>query len=361
MPSIIKTVQSHPKKAFLIVKSAFLATILIIVSGTFLRVFSQEETHNAARSEEGQKKGFNVSQVILEHVMDNHTWHFFEGHYGTLFLPVLVYSPERGLDLFSSHHFYDEHHQRVEYNGYRLDHNKIYLGQSPVLDFSITKNVMMLFINAAVLLVVMISVARAYKRTQGKAPTGLQSFIEPVVLFVKNEIVKPNIGPKYEKYLPYLLTLFFFILFGNLLGLLPGAANLTGNIAVTMTLALLTFLITNVSGNKNYWKHIFWTPGVPLPLRVIILPVEIIGIFTKPFSLMIRLFAAITAGHIVLLSLVCLTFIFKSWPVGFGSSVFVLFISLIELLVAGIQAYVFTLFSSLYIGMAVEEHQDDQH
>ena len=217
----------------------------------------------------------------------------------------------------------------------------------------------MLFINATLLMVVFLSVAKACKKNRGGAPKGLQSFIEPVVVFVKDEIVKPNIGPKYERYLPYLLTLFFFILFGNLLGLLPGAANLTGNIAVTMTLALFTFLITNFSGNKNYWMHILWTPGVPLPLRIIILPVEIIGIFTKPFSLMIRLFAAVTAGHIVLLSLVCLTFIFHSWFVGVGSSIFVLFISLIELLVAGIQAYVFTLFSSLYIGMAVEEHEHD--
>jgi F-type H+-transporting ATPase subunit a len=143
------------------------------------------------------------------------------------------------------------------------------------------------------------------------------------------------------------------------LGLLPGAANLTGNIAVTLVLALLTFLITNFSGNKNYWKHILWTPGVPLPLRLIILPVEVIGIFTKPFSLTIRLFAAITAGHIVLLSLIGLTFVFHSYFVGIGSSIFVLFISLIELLVAGIQAYVFTLFSSLYIGMAIEEHGQD--
>ncbi|MBL7852530.1 MAG: F0F1 ATP synthase subunit A [Cyclobacteriaceae bacterium] len=291
--------------------------------------------------------------------MDNHMWHFFDG--GTLYLPVIVYTEERGLDVFSSHHFYDEHHNRVEYNGYRLDHNKIYLGETPVLDFSITKNVMMLFINAGLLLFVLISVSRAYRRNAGKAPKGLQSFIEPIILFVKDEIVKPNIGPKYERYLPYLLTLFFFILFGNLLGLLPGSGNLTGNIAVTMTLAVFTFLITNVSGNANYWKHILWTPGVPLPLRVIILPVEIIGIFTKPFSLMIRLFAAITAGHIVLLSLISLTFIFQSWLVGVGSAIFVLFISLIELLVAGIQAYVFTLFTSLYIGLAVEESHGDGH
>jgi len=293
--------------------------------------------------------------------LDNHVWHFFDGHYGTLYLPVIVYTSERGLDVFSSHHFYDEHHNRVEFNGYRLDHNSIYLGETKALDFSITKNVMMLFINATILLVMLISVSRAYRTNAGKAPKGLQSFIEPIILFVKDEIVKPNIGPKYDKYLPYLLTLFFFILFGNLLGLLPGSGNLTGNIAVTMTLAVFTFLITNISGNGNYWKHILWTPGVPLPLRVIILPVEIIGIFTKPFSLMIRLFAAITAGHIVLLSLLSLTFIFESWVVGIGSSIFVLFISLIELLVAGIQAYVFTLFTSLYIGLAVEEHHGDGH
>jgi F-type H+-transporting ATPase subunit a len=155
--------------------------------------------------------------------------------------------------------------------------------------------------------------------------------------------------------------LFFFILFGNLLGLLPGAGNLTGNIAVTMTLAVLTFLITNFNGKKAYWGHIFWTPGVPLPLRIVILPVEIIGMFTKPFSLMIRLFVAITAGHIVLLALISLAFIFGSFAVGFGSSVIVLFISLIELLVAGIQAYVFTMFSSMYIGMAVAEGHDHDH
>jgi F-type H+-transporting ATPase subunit a len=143
------------------------------------------------------------------------------------------------------------------------------------------------------------SAARSAKANKGRAPKGVQSFFEPIILFVRDEIVKPNIGPKYEKFLPYMLTLFFFILFGNLLGLLPGAGNLTGNIAVTMTLAVLTFLITTFSGNKGYWGHVFWTPGVPLWLRTVILPVEIVGLFTKPFSLMIRLFVAITAGHIV--------------------------------------------------------------
>jgi F-type H+-transporting ATPase subunit a len=214
----------------------------------------------------------------------------------------------------------------------------------------------MLLINATLLILVLVSVGRAYKKNAGKAPKGLQSFIEPIIIFVRDEVVKPNIGHHYEKYLPYLLTLFFFILFGNILGLIPGSGNLTGNIAVTLTLAFFTFVITNISGNKNYWSHIFWTPGVPLPLRILIMPVEIVGIFTKPISLTVRLFVAITAGHIVLLALICMAFIFQSVTVGFLSSIVVLFISLIELLVAGIQAYVFTLFTALYIGMATEEH-----
>ena len=306
-------------------------------------------------SEEGGEEKFDV----LHHVMDDHVWHFADG--AVLPLPIIVYSAEKGFDIFSSGNFYNEHHELVEYNGYKLEHNHIVIAATgkSVLDLSITKNVAMLFINVAVILFVFMTVTKSYKKNKGKAPSGLQSFIEPVIFFVRDEIVKPNIGPKYEKYLPYLLTLFFFILFGNLLGLLPGAANLTGNIAVTMSLAVLTFIITNFSGNKNYWSHIFWTPGVPLPLRVIILPVEIIGMFTKPFSLMVRLFAAITAGHIVLLSLLSLGFIFHSWSAGIGAAIFVSLINLIELLVAGIQAYVFTLFSSLYIGLAIEEH--DHH
>jgi F-type H+-transporting ATPase subunit a len=313
---------------------------------------------SAQDEHEGSEESFNASQVILHHVMDDHVWHLWD-HGGTIYLAVIVYSSERGLEVFSSRNFYDEHHNVVEYNGYKLEHNHIYLADSgkSVLDLSITKNVAMLFINAALLLIIFLAVAKGYEKNKGKAPSGIQSFFEPIILFVRDEIVKPNIGHHYERFLPYMLTLFFFILFGNLLGLLPGAGNLTGNIAVTVTLAALTFLITNFNGNKAYWGHIFWTPGVPLPLRLIILPVEIVGIFTKPISLTIRLFVAITAGHIVLLSLICLAFIFKSVWVGAGSTVMVLFISLIELLVAGIQAYVFVLFSSLYIGMAMAEHE----
>jgi F-type H+-transporting ATPase subunit a len=336
--------------------SRFFLLIIVLFSGVFTNVKAQDH------AEEAEEK-FNPSEVILHHVMDDHIWHLWDGHYGTIYLPVIVYSSERGLDIFSSANFYDDHHKIVEYNGYKLDHNHIFLADSgkAVLDLSITKNVAMLLINATVLVLVFMSVSNAYKKNRGLAPKGAQSFFEPIILFVRDEIVKPNIGPRYEKFLPYMLTLFFFLLFGNLLGLLPGAGNLTGNIAVTFTLAILTFVITNISGNKSYWSHIFWTPGVPLPLRLIILPVEIVGIFTKPLSLMIRLFVAMTAGHIVLLSLICLTFIFRSYFVGVGSTLMVLFISLIELLVAGIQAYVFTLFSSLYIGMAIAEHEHDDH
>jgi F-type H+-transporting ATPase subunit a len=340
---------SLAKSRFSAQKRTILVLFLLLFGGAFSTVSASEN----------EPEKINLSEVILEHVKDSHVWHFTE--HVVLPLPVIVYSEEKGLEVFSSGNFFNEHHQPVEYNGYKLEHEHIFLAGSgkPVLDLSITKNVAMLFINAALLLFVFISAANAYKRNKGKAPRGIQSFMEPVIIFVKDEIVKPNIGPKYEKYLPYLLTLFFFIFFGNLLGLLPGAANLTRNIAVTLVLALLTFVITNFNGNRNYWGHIFWTPGVPHWLRIIILPVELIGVFTKPFALTIRLFVAITAGHIVILALLGLTFVFHSWFVGIGTSVVVLFINLIELLVAGIQAYVFTMFTALYIGMAVEEH--DHH
>jgi F-type H+-transporting ATPase subunit a len=339
-------------------KKISVALILLLVAfSPALSAATEGQVDELQEEPTASEHGFNASEVIIHHVLDDHVWHLWD-HGGTIYLPVIVYSSEKGLETFSSHRFYDEHHNKVEYNGYKLDElGHIVLDEKPVLDLSITKNVAMLLINAALLLFVFMAVAKGYKKNLGKAPSGVQSFMEPVIVFVRDEIVKPNIGKHYEKYLPYMLTLFFFILFGNFLGLLPGAGNLTGNIAVTLTLAVLTFLITNIKGNRDYWAHIFWTPGVPLPLRLIILPVEIVGIFTKPISLTIRLFVAITAGHIVLLSLICLAFIFKSVWVGAGSTVMVLFISLIELLVAGIQAYVFTLFSSLYIGMSTAEHE----
>ena len=274
-----------------------------------------------------------------------------------IYLPVIVYS-ENGLDVFSSSKFFNADHEEVPYNGYEMHHDHITAEDgSHVYDFSITKNVLFVFIDAAIMLFVFLAVARGYKKNAGKAPSGIQSLFEPIIIFVRDEIVRPNIGEKkYERFLPYMLSLFFFIWFGNLLGLLPGAANMTGNIAVTMFLALGTFVLTNLNGNKHYWGHIFNTPGVPLMLKPIIVPVEIIGIFTKPISLMVRLFVAITAGHIVILSLLSLTFIFHSFLVGIGSTLVVTVITFIEILVATIQAYVFTMFSSMYIGMAVDDH-----
>jgi F-type H+-transporting ATPase subunit a len=319
-------------------------------------VLSSFNPANAELSEADPNEPFNPGDMIMHHILDSHVWHIWDGDYGTVYLPIIVYSDAKGLEVFSSSNFYDEEHNLVPYSGYILEHEHITLESgATVYDFSITKNVAALFLISALMLYIFISVARGARKNEGTAPKGIQSLFEPIIVYIKDEVIKPNIGHGYEKYVPYLLSLFFFIWFGNLFGLLPGAANLTGNIAVTATLAIFTFFITNFSGNKQYWKHIFWTPGVPLPLRLIILPVELIGVITKPISLMVRLFVAISAGHIVILSLIGMAFIFQSYTVGIGSSIILVFINLIELLVATIQAYVFTIFTAVYIGMATEE------
>ena len=307
----------------------------------------------------------NETGFILHHVQDEHQWHFATiGHtHITLPLPVILYSPDRGLEVFSSSNFFNEAHEPVTYQGYEIDeHNHIVPTEAgrTIYDFSITKNVASLFLSIALLLVVFLTISRRYQNDPKTPPKGLQSLFEPIIVFVRDEIAIPSIGKhKYMKFMPYLLTLFFFIWFNNLLGLLPGAANLTGNIAVTLVLAVLTFIITNVNGNKEYWKHLA-PPGVPWPILIIMIPVEILGLFTKPFSLMIRLFVSITAGHIVILSLIALPFLFDSFAIGAGSTLIIVFINLIELLVATIQAYIFTLFSAMYIGAAVAEHHHEE-
>ena len=334
----------------------FLNKLLIISTLALIIVVSNVGKSLAA---DDSSEVFNPAELINHHILDDYLWHFWNGHYGTLYLPVILYRSDKGLIVFSSHNFFDADHNILDYEGYRYEHGHLSsIDGSSFVDFSITKNVLFLFINATVLLLVFFAVARGYKKNVGKAPEGIQSFFEPIIVFVRDEIVRPNIGPKYERFLPYMLSLFFFIWFGNLLGLMPGAANLTGNIAVTSILAMFTFVLTMINTNRNYWQHIFNTPGVPwwLKLPVPLLPaVEVIGIFSKPFSLLLRLFVAITAGHIVVLSLISLTFIFQSYSVGILSALVTTFINLIELLVATIQAYVFTLFSSMYIGMAMEE------
>ena len=219
-----------------------------------------------------------------------------------------------------------------------------------------------MMLSAVLLLALFLTIANSYKKRQGLAPTGAQSFFEPIILYIRDDVAKTMIGPKYEKFMPYLLTIFFFIWFNNLLGLIPAGANVSGNITFTLFLALATFLITTLTANKYYWAHILWTPGVPLPLRIIILPLEVIGMFTKPFSLMIRLFANITAGHIIVLSFLGLVFIFKTIAVAAFGVPFALFISVLELFVAILQAYVFTLLTALYFGSAVHAHEhDDDH
>jgi F-type H+-transporting ATPase subunit a len=313
----------------------------------------------SAASDTGEE--FNPGDMILHHVVDDHIWHFFDGPFGTLYLPVILYSSDRGLEVFSSSNFYDEHHQLVAYNGYKVDHSHIVPVEEGrhILDFSITKNVASMFVSVALLFFVFFSVRKGYSSNEGKAPKGIQSFFEPIIIFIRDEVARPNIGDKHEKFLPYLLTIFFFIWFNNLMGLLPGAANVTGNIAVTGTLAIFTFVITQFSGNKQYWQHIFNTPGVPwwLKIPLPIMPVvELIGVFTKPFSLTVRLFANITAGHIIILSLFSLIFIFQSILVGPLSVAFAVFMFFLELFVALLQAFIFTILSAMYFGAAVEDH-----
>lgn len=340
--------------------------ILSLLFSVFLLNFSAASFAADSETEEGKE---DPTGFIMHHIKDSHEWHFFNvGHtHITLALPVITYASDRGLEFFTSSDFQNPETHKF---GKEFSHEGIYIDDhdhlgrvdgGSILDFSITKNVAMLFLVIAFVLYFSISAAGHYRKNGAVAPKGAASFVEPIVIFVRDEIALKAIGPKHMKFVPYLLTLFFFIWTGNLLGLLPGAANLTGNIAVTFTLAMITFVIVNVNGNKDYWKHVFATPGVPVALLPIIVVVEFIGLFTKPFALMVRLFVAITAGHIVILAFIALVFIFESYSIGILSTVMVTFINVIELLVATIQAYVFTLFSAMYIGGAVAEHHHDDH
>ncbi|MFY7963622.1 MAG: F0F1 ATP synthase subunit A [Chitinophagaceae bacterium] len=329
------------------------------------------QEHPIAHKEEGS---FNVTETILEHIKDDHSWHLW-GH-TSVALPVIVYS-DKGLEIFSSKNLVNEHHEPVVYTGnysYKLFEGKLKVAKSDgsldeeatkhVWDFSITKNVASLLFTVLVLLLVFLTVGAAYKKRGVKsAPKGLQSFMEPIILFVRDEVAKPNIGAKYARYMPFLLTIFFLILTNNFLGLIPffpGGANVSGNIAFTMTLAVFVFIVVNLKGNKSYWQHIFWMPGMHWSMKLFLAPIELIGVFTKPISLMIRLFANITAGHILVLSLICLIFIFKTVFASAIAVPFAVFIGLIELLVAFLQAYIFTMLSAMYIGMATEEHHHEE-
>lgn len=321
------------------------------------------------------KKEKNTGDMILEHVSDAHCLHFFETEHfhATIPLPCIVSGPN-GIDFFMSSNLYDEHGQPKEY---LAGSGAVYFLEKEVmkykdekgkwataLDLSITKTVLGLFIGIILLLLIFVKIAKRYKANALAAPKGAQSLFEPLIMFIRDDVAKPAIGHKYEAFMPFLLTVFFFILICNMLGLIPfiGGFNVTGNIAVTMVLALFVFIITSVKAKPAYWMHIIAPPGIPLWLMPIMIPVEIVGVISKPFVLMLRLFANVTAGHIIILAFVSLIFIFYGkFGVGgaVGASVisvaFSIFMNLLELLVAFLQAYVFTLLAALYFGSAIEE------
>lgn len=368
-------------------------------------------------------KDFKAGETAIHHIADVNAIHIFGGTY--LHLPCMLYAKGHGWKLTTTAAFKAHHHGNgsVAQDGYVLIHGTIMRVQDPTFpmgevavsepthdvvktakgkdktiyfvqangvcytldakttfdgglmgggvtsfyDFSITRNVFTMLLTFLLLFLLLRAAAKAYTSRPGQAPKGLQNFFEPFITFIRDDVAKPNIGPNYERYMPYLLSAFFFILGLNLIGQIPffpGSANVTGNISVTMVLAMLTFLIVSFSGNANYWKHIFAMPGVPKPLLIILTPVEILGAILKPFTLMLRLFANITAGHIVIISFVSLIFIFTNkFGVGSGTAIgaaasipLTLFMMALELLVAFLQAFIFTMLSATYIGSAIEEH-----
>ncbi|MFY8003908.1 MAG: F0F1 ATP synthase subunit A, partial [Chitinophagaceae bacterium] len=332
----------------------------------------ENTTENHATESHEAKADFEPGAVIMEHIMDNHDFHFFDwnGHPISASLPIIVFIPQRNPSLlvFMSSKF---EHGHATYKGLKLEHGTIH-SENPaekVYDFSMTRNVVQMLIALALLVFLLVKVANKYKTTGVKtAPTGFQNAIEPVITFIRDEVGKSNLGHKYEKYMPYLLTVFFFILICNIFGLVPGSANVTGNIAFTAVLGVISFFAILLSTNKHFWGHIFNPPGVPFLVKFILVPVEFLGIFTKPFALIIRLFANMVAGHMIITCLVMMIFIFTKLHVGAGigfapvSLAFTIFIYMIEVLVAFIQAFIFTNLTAVFIGQAFEgEHHDEAH
>jgi F-type H+-transporting ATPase subunit a len=358
-------------------RASVILSILVILFSVNFAFASDGEKEEAVGQVDTQEE---INDYIRHHLQDSHDFTFFtdgkSGQHWGFPLPVILWS--EGFHVFMSSKF---HHGETtaESNGkyFTLHHSKVYettadgailLDDSnhptnaQPLDLSITKSVLGMLITGVLLIWSFGSLSRGYKK--GAIPTGFGRVLEPLVIYVRDEIARPNIGEKkYEKYMGYLLTVFFYIWILNMLGLTPLGFNVTGQIAVTVCLAIFTFIIIQFSGNKNYWKHIFWMPGVPVPMKILLIPVELLGVLTKPFSLLIRLFANMTAGHFVVMSLIALMVTMKaqfgvvgSTGLAFGLA---FFITIIELLVAFLQAYIFTMLSALFIGMAVEEH--DHH
>lgn len=350
---------------------------LLLLLLTFVSYGKEQEGHGEPKAD----KQSEIKEYIKHHLQDTYDFGLYSyttdsGEHKYIGFPLPVILWDNGLKVFSSSKFH--HGETVAEAGgsyYKQYHGKIYKVDGPngeiieddhhhatnekPLDFSITKNVFMIIVVFLIMFFMFSRMAKAYKKNNGM-PKGMGRFLEPIVLYVRDEIARPNIGEKhYKKYMSYLLTVFFFIWIINLFGLTPLGVNVTNNIAVTFCLAIITYLITTFTAKKDYWKHIFWMPGVPIPMRLILAPIELLGTFIKPFSLMIRLYANITAGHIVLMSIIGMMFVFQNW-IGSPLSFLLAFVlGILELLVAALQAYIFTMLSALYFGSAVEEH--DHH
>ncbi len=359
-------------------KKYFIKIISILfLSLTFSLNAQEQETSQDVFHSSDEAKKEHIKEEIRHHVKDSYYFDLLsdseEGkHYG-IALPVILI--DGGLQIFSSSKFnHGKTVAEVNNNYYKLFHNKIYKTnkegvlnfddhQHPTnikpLDFSITKGVVSILLIIFILLLIFVPLARSYAKN-GMLPKGVGRFFEPIVLYIRDDIAIPTIGEKnYKRFMPFLLTVFFFIWFSNLIGITPFGINITGQLAVTAALAMFTFLITQFSSNKNYWKHIFWMPGVPMPMKIILAPIELLGVFIKPFALMMRLYANIFAGHIVIYSILALLFYFKNVIGGSLSFGLALVISVLELLVAILQAYIFTMLSALYFGFATEEHSEE--
>lgn len=344
-------------------------------------LFPKNATATLSEKNNGNTRD-EIKEYILHHLKDSHDFNLFsytddEGKKIHVGFPLPVILWDDGLKIFSSSRL--DHGESIAQIGnkyYKLYHSKIYNTNSDgeieydesshpkniaPLDFSLTKGVVSIMFTSLLMFFLFKGLADSYKKNKMVA-NGIGRFFEPIVLYIRDEIAIPNIGEKYYKnYMSYLLTLFFFIWFLNMLGLTPLGINVTGNIAVTFCLALITFLITNLTAKKDYWMHIFWMPGVPWPMRIALAPIELLGVIIKPFALMIRLYANISAGHIVLMSLIALIFIFRNWLGSSLSFILAFSISIIEILVALLQAYIFTVLSALYFGFAVEEHDHNEN
>ena len=314
-------------------------------------------------------KAFDPVEIIMHHIADANEFPILGNV--SLPLPVIIYNKDSKAWFTSMSSAFHSHHGEgsTEVDGYVMSHSRIHPadGSHNFIDFSITKNVFAMLMSILILFVGLFTARSAYAKRENQAPSGFQSYMEPLVQFVAHDIARENIGKSYMKFVPFLVCVFFFILINNLLGLIPifpGSANVSGNIAFTLVLGVISFILINVNATRDYWIHIFAMPGVPKPLLLILTPIEILGMFIKPASLILRLFGNITGGHIAVLSIASLVFILGKEGASIGGSLtggliavpLLIFVNAMELFVAFLQAYVFTLLTSIFIGIAQEEH-----